>query len=218
MVMIRYALQTSPIDWRHAHFRSSLPSDHPLPSLSGFERDSGGIKDVIGTNPVVAGACRRRGRPARAASPQNRAARHSAPPSSGVVIRLTGSDTMVNLNQAWAENYKTSSPDVSVQVAGGGSGVGIAGPHRRHPRHRRVQSQDGARGDRESDEVGRAPRRARFVVGLDALAVYVHKDNPLRSISIEDLAEIYGDGGQITKWSQLGVQEHGLRRRRRSSG
>ena len=34
---------------------------------------------------------------------------------------------MVNLIQAWAENYKKSQPDVAVQVAGGGSGVGIAG-------------------------------------------------------------------------------------------
>src|SRR5690606_12320455 len=43
------------------------------------------------------------------------------------VVRLTGSDTMVNLDQAWAENYKVVNPAVSVQVAGGGSGVGIAG-------------------------------------------------------------------------------------------
>ena len=50
---------------------------------------------------------------------------------------------------------------------------------------------------------GREPQE--FVVGLDALAVYVHKDNPLDSISIEELAEIYGEGGEITEWSQLGV-------------
>jgi hypothetical protein len=43
------------------------------------------------------------------------------------VIRITGSDTMVNLVQAWAENYKDVRPTVSVQVAGGGSGVGLAG-------------------------------------------------------------------------------------------
>jgi phosphate transport system substrate-binding protein len=45
-----------------------------------------------------------------------------------------------------------------------------------------------------------------FVVGRDALAVYVHKDNPLESISLEELAEVYGEDGSITKWSQLGVQ------------
>jgi phosphate transport system substrate-binding protein len=46
-------------------------------------------------------------------------------------------------------------------------------------------------------------------VGLDALAIYVHKDNPLESISVEELAEIYGEGGQITKWAQLGKSNPG---------
>jgi phosphate transport system substrate-binding protein len=45
-----------------------------------------------------------------------------------------------------------------------------------------------------------------FTVALDALAVYVHKDNPLDSISIEELAEIYGEGGRTEKWSQLGIR------------
>ena len=49
-----------------------------------------------------------------------------APESGDHVIRVTGSDTMVNLAQAWAENYRKSHPDVSIHVAGGGSGVGIA--------------------------------------------------------------------------------------------
>ena len=47
-------------------------------------------------------------------------------PGGSVVIRVEGSDTMVNLAQAWAEEYSKSHPEVSVQVSGGGSGVGIA--------------------------------------------------------------------------------------------
>jgi phosphate transport system substrate-binding protein len=47
------------------------------------------------------------------------------------------------------------------------------------------------------------------VVGYDALALYVHKDNPMDSISTEELAEIYGDGGKIVNWSQLGVKVPG---------
>jgi phosphate transport system substrate-binding protein len=43
-----------------------------------------------------------------------------------VTIRVEGSDTMVNVAQAWAERYNQLHPDVSVQVLGGGSGVGIA--------------------------------------------------------------------------------------------
>ncbi|MDP6839772.1 MAG: PstS family phosphate ABC transporter substrate-binding protein, partial [Planctomycetota bacterium] len=43
------------------------------------------------------------------------------------------------------------------------------------------------------------------IVGFDALVVYLHHDNPLESITIQQLAEIYGDGGSIERWSQLGV-------------
>ena len=129
----------------------------------------------------------------------------SAGRSTGAVIRLTGSDTMVNLAQAWAENYKKVKPDVSVQVAGGGSGVGIAGLI--------DGTLDIATSSREMEpeEIERATKAAGvapkgIVVGLDALAVYVHKDNPIESISIEELAEIYGEDGPLVKWSQLGVE------------
>ncbi|MFT5683932.1 MAG: phosphate transport system substrate-binding protein, partial [Myxococcota bacterium] len=43
------------------------------------------------------------------------------------------------------------------------------------------------------------------VVGYDALAVFLHPDNPITEISISQLAAIYGDGGAIETWSQLGV-------------
>ena len=111
---------------------------------------------------------------------------------------------MVNLVQAWAEHYKEVRPAVSVQVAGGGSGVGIAGLI--------DGTVDLAAASREMRPVERQRASARygadpteFIVALDALAVYVHKDNPLDSISIQELADIYGDGGSIVRWLQLGV-------------
>ena len=120
------------------------------------------------------------------------------------VIRITGSDTMVNLIQAWAEHYKDVRPAVSVQVSGGGSGVGIAGLI--------DGTVDIAAASREMKAAERRSARARngaepreVTVAQDALAVYVHKDNPLASISIADLAEIYGERGWIVKWSQLGI-------------
>ena len=41
-----------------------------------------------------------------------------------------------------------------------------------------------------------------FTVGYDALAVYVHKDNPLGEITLEQLREVYVEGGKISRWSQ----------------
>jgi phosphate transport system substrate-binding protein len=124
-------------------------------------------------------------------------------PASTTVIRITGSDTMVNLIQAWAENYRKVKPEVSVQVAGGGSGVGIAGLIN--------GILDIAASSRhiEPDEVTRVTAAAGappagFTVGLDALAVFVHKDNALSAISIPELADVYGEGGTTVHWSQLG--------------
>lgn len=125
--------------------------------------------------------------------------------SSGSLIRITGSDTMVNLAQAWAENYKKVHPDIAVQVAGGGSGVGIAGLINGTldiaSSSRDIEASEKEKATKNN---GKAPTE--FSVALDALSVYAHRDNPLDAISIEQLAEIYGDGGTITKWSQLKVK------------
>jgi phosphate transport system substrate-binding protein len=119
-------------------------------------------------------------------------------------IRITGSDTMVNLAQAWAEAYRTSHPDISTEVRGGGSGVGIAslcgGEVQIATSSRAMKPKEIALAKANT---GRAPHE--FIVGRDAMAIYVHKDNPLDTISLEELAEIYGDGGKITRWQQLGV-------------
>jgi phosphate transport system substrate-binding protein len=111
---------------------------------------------------------------------------------------------MVNLVQAWAENYRQVRPDVSVQVAGGGSGVGFAGLSEG------ILDIAAAGREMKVDEMNRATAHngtqpQEFTVALDALAVYVHKDNPIDSISLEALAEIYGEGGRIQTWSQLGI-------------
>src|SRR5882672_10945376 len=50
----------------------------------------------------------------------------AATPAAQTTIQVKGSDTMVNVAQAWAEQYKNVAPNVDVEVSGGGSGVGIA--------------------------------------------------------------------------------------------
>jgi len=124
-----------------------------------------------------------------------------------VVIRVSGSDTMVNLAQAWAEEYHKKHAHVSVQVSGGGSGVGIAAlingttdladaSRKMKPKEKEMAKEK--HGGKDVQE---------FVVALDALGVYVHKDNPINSISLDELAEIYGEGGKITQWSQLSERD-----------
>jgi len=121
------------------------------------------------------------------------------------VIQDTGSDTMVNLAQAWAEEYAKVEPTVSVEVSGGGSGTGIAalinGTVEIANCSRRFEPEEIAQAKKNN---GKEPRE--FTVGYDALAIYVHKDNPLEVIALEQLAEIYAEGGKIEKWSQLGVK------------
>ena len=124
--------------------------------------------------------------------------------SARAVIRITGSDTMVNLVQAWAEHYKQVRPTVSVQVAGGGSGVGIAGLIE-GTLDIAAASREMKAAERQRARARRGDEPKRFTVALDALAVYVHEDNPLDAISIEQLAEIYGEQGSIVTWSELGI-------------
>ncbi|HOM98776.1 MAG TPA: phosphate ABC transporter substrate-binding protein [Acidobacteriota bacterium] len=119
------------------------------------------------------------------------------------VIQNKGSDTLVNVAQAWAEAYKKVNPNVAVAVSGGGSGTGISallnGTVDIANSSRRLSDEE----LRLAEQKGFTP--VEFIVGYDALAVYVHKNNPLDSITLGQLAEIYGEDGSITRWSQLGV-------------
>jgi phosphate transport system substrate-binding protein len=121
------------------------------------------------------------------------------------VIQNTGSDTMVNLAQAWAEEYARVAPSVSVEVSGGGSGTGIAalinGTVDIANCSRKFEPEEI---ERAKKNTGKEPRE--YLIGYDALAVFVHKDNPLEEITLDQLAEIYGENGKITKWSQLGAK------------
>ena len=120
-------------------------------------------------------------------------------------IQVKGSDTMVNVAQAWAEQYKTVAPNIDVEVSGGGSGVGIAALEK--------GTIDIANSSRNMKPEEMAQVKAttgkdvkEFVVGFDALAVYVNKDNPLEEINFDQLTQIFAEGGTIEKWSQLGVK------------
>ena len=122
-----------------------------------------------------------------------------------VTLQNKGSDTMVNLAQAWAEEYKKAAPDVNVEVSGGGSGVGIAALVKgtidiaNASRNMKPEEIEQAK-----KNTGKEPKE--IVVGYDALAIYVHKSNPLNEITLEQVAQIYAEGGTMTKWADLGVK------------
>jgi len=125
----------------------------------------------------------------------------SAEPAS---VQVKGSDTMVNVAQAWAEEYHKVNPGVEVEVSGGGSGVGIAALERGT-----IDIADASR-EMKPEEIEQAKRNTgkdpkEFIVGYDAIGIYVNKDNPINEISVDDLEQIYAEGGTITKWSQLGI-------------
>jgi phosphate transport system substrate-binding protein len=125
-------------------------------------------------------------------------------------IQVKGSDTMVNVAQAWAETYKKVEPSVEIEVSGGGSGVGIAaltkGSIDIATTSRNMKAEER---EEVKSNTGKDPKE--FVVGFDALAVFVHKDNPMDSISIEDLDRIYDENGTVSRWSQLGITIPGAR-------
>ncbi len=123
--------------------------------------------------------------------------------ASRTVIQNKGSDTLVNVAQAWAEAYGSVEPNTAVAVTGGGSGTGISAMI-----NGTVDIANSSRKMRDSEiesarENGQDP--IEFVVGFDALAVFLHHDNPIEEISIAQLAQIYGEGGEFERWDQLGV-------------
>ncbi len=123
--------------------------------------------------------------------------------SDRTVIQNRGSDTLVNVAQAWAERYREINPSVAVAVSGGGSGTGISAMI-----NGTVDIANASRAMRESEmaaarERGHDP--VEHVVGYDALAVFLHPDNPISSMTIAQLAAVYGEGGTAERWSDLGV-------------
>lgn len=118
------------------------------------------------------------------------------------IIQNKGSDTLVNLAQAWAEEYKNVNPKVALAVSGGGSGTGIAALI-----NGTVDIANSSRAikEEESEEAKKNTGKDvnEFVVGIDALAVFVHPKNPIDGMTLEEVACIYGEGGKCIYWSDI---------------
>jgi len=119
------------------------------------------------------------------------------------LIRDRGSDSMGIAVVSWAEEYKHKTGTTGLAVSGGGSGTGIAAlingtvdiANASRPMNQREINLSRAQGI--------AP--VQHTVGYDAVAIYMHRDNPVESLSFSQLGDIYSEGGEIETWADLGV-------------
>jgi len=115
-------------------------------------------------------------------------------------INVEGSDTMVNLGQAWAEVFQTDNPGVMISLKGGGSGTGIAALIN--------GTVDFANASREmkpeeiTEAQGKGVEPVETEVAKDAIAVVVNPANPVTALTIDQLGKIYR--GEITNWKDVG--------------
>ena len=132
-------------------------------------------------------------------------------------LSLVGSDTLANVMTLWAEAFKRQYPGVKVQVQASGSstappalveGTANFGAMSRPMKRSEIRAFE--------QRYGYPPRV--IPVAIDALAIYVHKDNPLQGISLRQLDGIFsttgkcGAGTAIETWGDLGLDGSWWRR------
>ena len=132
--------------------------------------------------------------------------------TSGVSGNLSsvGSDSLANLMTLWAEEFKKNYPNVNIQIQAAGSstappalteGTANLGPMSRPMKDNELQAFE--------EKYGYKPTAV--PVAIDALAVFVHKDNPIKSLSIEQVDAIFsstslcGYDKDIKTWGDLGL-------------
>lgn len=132
--------------------------------------------------------------------------------ASGVSGNLSsvGSDTLANLMTLWAEEYKRFYPNVNIQIQAAGSstappalteGTSNLGPMSRKMKGKELQAFEKRHGYKPMA----------IPVAIDALAVYVHKDNPIKGMSIADVDAVFSSTRKckgkedVVNWGQLGL-------------
>lgn len=131
---------------------------------------------------------------------------------SGVSGNLSsvGSDTLANLMTFWAEEFKRQYPNVNIQIQAAGSSTAppalSEGTSNLGPMSRKMKSKE-----LESFEKKHGYKPMAIRVAIDALAVYVNKDNPIKGMSIADVDAVFsatrkcGAKADITNWGALGL-------------
>ena len=117
-------------------------------------------------------------------------------------IRVKGSDTMVQLATAWAEAYRKVNKKVFVNASGGGTGTGFAALQNNTTdicdASREIKKDEA---EKTKSVTGKDVKE--FAVAYDALAVYSHPSNPVKEISVDELREIWAEGGTLDTWDKV---------------
>lgn len=126
-------------------------------------------------------------------------------------LSSVGSDTLANLMTLWQEEFKRSYPNVNIQIQAAGSstappalteGASNLGPMSRPMKDKEIKAFE--------DKYGYKPTA--ITVAIDTIAVYVHKDNPLPGLTMQQVDSIFSAtracGGEedITTWGQVGLK------------
>ncbi len=132
--------------------------------------------------------------------------------TSGISGNLSsvGSDTLANLMTLWAESFKRSYPNVNIQIQAAGSSTAPPGlteaTSNIGPMSRKMKDKEIAAFE---DRYGYKPTA--IPVAIDALAVYVNKDNPVKGMSIADVDAVFsstrkcGGKNDVSRWGDLGL-------------
>ena len=125
-------------------------------------------------------------------------------------INSVGSDTLANLMTLWAEDFKKQYPNVNVQIQAAGSSTAppalTEGTSNFGPMSREMKAEEIAAFE---SKYGYKPTAVG--VSIDALAVYVHKDNPIAGLTIAQVDGIFsatrkcGYKEDVTTWGQVGL-------------
>jgi phosphate transport system substrate-binding protein len=116
-------------------------------------------------------------------------------------ITIKGSDTLLLLGQRWSEVFMSQNPNVTIQVTGGGSGVGFAALIN--------GSTDICEASRpiKPGEIDKLKERfnspgVEIPVARDGLSVYVNDENPITELTMDQLKQIYL--GKVLNWKEVG--------------
>ncbi|RKF17761.1 phosphate ABC transporter substrate-binding protein PstS family protein [Alginatibacterium sediminis] len=127
-------------------------------------------------------------------------------------LSSVGSDTLANMMTLWAEEFKREYPNVNVQIQAAGSstappalteGTSQFGPMSRMMKSKEIEAFE--------KKYGYKPTPVR--VAIDALAVFVHKDNPIEGLSLAQVDAIFsttlkcGEDSQAVRWADVGLSD-----------